>query len=280
MMHSPTPPADPQQRSPDALSTMHLLGFEIAKDPGPRVVEDIARWVLEAPQGEGEAGRGKRFACINPHSYAEIKKRPELLEGFLSSDWIVPDGAGIVLASRFVGDPVAERITGADIFFGLNAKLEKAGKGRVFFLGSTQATLDRIADKFRKDYPNLELAGTYSPPYKPEFTPEDKAAMVAAVNAAKPDVLWVGMTAPKQEAWIAEHIDQLDIRFAGAIGAVFDFYIGNVKRSSPVWQNLHLEWLPRLVQEPRRLWRRMLISAPIFVTDVVRERLGRAGGRR
>lgn len=257
--------------APPALATIRLLGLKVCSDPAAAVIGDIARWVLDAP----DAARGKWFACINPHSYVELKKRPDLWDGFARADWIVPDGAGIVLASRYTGQPVTDRITGADIFFGLNAELEKAGRARVFFLGSTEGTLARIREKFREDYRGMEIVGTYSPPYKPVFSEEDKAAMVAAINAARPDVLWVGMTAPKQEAWIAEHIDQLDIRFAGAIGAVFDFYIGNIRRSSPFWQRLHLEWLPRLVQEPRRLWRRMFISAPIFVVDVVRDHLRR-----
>lgn len=98
-------------------------------------------------------------------------------------------------------------------------------------------------------------------------------AMIAAINQASPDILWVGMTAPKQEKWIHQNLHRLDVRFVAAIGAVFDFYTGRVKRSHPIFQRLGLEWLPRLVQEPRRLWRRMFVSAPIFLWHVVREKL-------
>jgi N-acetylglucosaminyldiphosphoundecaprenol N-acetyl-beta-D-mannosaminyltransferase len=96
---------------------------------------------------------------------------------------------------------------------------------------------------------------------------------VHAVNAARPDVLWVGLSAPKQEKWIAEHLHRLDVPFVGAIGAMFDFYAGTVKRSPPVFRRVGLEWLPRLIQEPRRLWRRMFESAPVFLWHVLRERL-------
>lgn len=99
--------------------------------------------------------------------------------------------------------------------------------------------------------------------------------MLAQIMLAAPDVLWVGMTAPKQEKWIAAMQPRLRVRFAGAIGAVFDFYSGEVKRSHPVLQRIGLEWLPRLVQQPRRLWRRMAVSAPIFVWDVLLARLWR-----
>ena len=95
--------------------------------------------------------------------------------------------------------------------------------------------------------------------------------MILAINAAAPDVLWVGMTAPKQEKWIRANQDRLNVRFAGAIGAVFDFYTGKIKRSHPVFQRFGLEWLPRLLQEPRRLWRRMFLSAPVFVWHVLKQ---------
>jgi len=97
--------------------------------------------------------------------------------------------------------------------------------------------------------------------------------MISAINAARPDVLWVGMTAPKQEKWIHQNRHRLQVKFIGAIGAVIDFYTGRVKRSHPVFRKLGLEWLPRLLQEPRRLWRRMGVSAPIFVMEVVRRKM-------
>lgn len=97
--------------------------------------------------------------------------------------------------------------------------------------------------------------------------------MRRVINLAKPDVLWVGMTAPKQEKWIYANLPHLNVKFAAAIGAVFDFYTGRVKRSSPIFQKLGLEWLPRLVSQPRRLWRRMIISAPIFIWHIIKYKL-------
>ncbi len=125
------------------------------------------------------------------------------------------------------------------------------------------------------DYPRIEVVGAHSPPFKPTYSEAELDHMVAAVNAARPDVLWVGMTAPKQELWIRAVRPRLDAKFSAAVGAVFDFYAGNVKRSPRVFQRAGLEWLPRLVQEPRRLWRRMFISAPVFLGHVIRERAAR-----
>ena len=143
-----------------------------------------------------------------------------------------------------------------------------------FFLGSTDETLQKVEQKLSLDYPNISFSGAYSPPYKPEFSEADNQAMIEAINAVKPDVLWVGMTAPKQEKWIFQNRDKLDVKFIGAIGAVFDFYVGNVKRSHPIFLNLGLEWLPRLLQEPKRLWRRNFVSSPLFLAKVFAQRLG------
>lgn len=143
---------------------------------------------------------------------------------------------------------------------------------RFYFLGSTPETLAAIERRMVLDYPNLILAGTFSPPFKADYSEAELADMIDAINASSADVLWVGLTAPKQEKWIHQNRARLNVRFAGAIGAVFDFYTGRIKRSHPVYQKLGLEWLPRLLQEPRRLWRRMGVSAPIFLWHVFRQR--------
>jgi N-acetylglucosaminyldiphosphoundecaprenol N-acetyl-beta-D-mannosaminyltransferase len=182
----------------------------------------------------------------------------------LSADLLTPDGTGIVLASRIFGGCIRSRITGTDIYVGV-CKLLNDSKRSVFFLGSTEENLSAIRAKMSKEYPNIRIAGTYSPPFKTSFSPNDNDLMIRAINDAHPDVLWVGMTAPKQEKWVHENLFRLDVGFVGAVGAVFDFYTENVKRSHPAFQRLGLEWLPRLVKEPRRLWRRNFISTPIFV---------------
>lgn len=211
------------------------------------------------------------LACFNPHSYA-ISKTDLIFETALrSANWLVADGVGVVIAGRILGRPIKERIAGADIFGAVMSDLNNR-RGTVFFLGSTKKTLELIEQKIGLDYPNVTLTGTYSPPFKPTYSVDELDMMIDAVNQKKPDVLWVGMTAPKQEKWIAELQTRLDVKFAGAIGAVFDFYSGQVRRSHPLFQRLGLEWLPRLLRQPRRLWRRMFISAPVFLLDVIRQK--------
>ncbi|MGL1922384.1 MAG: WecB/TagA/CpsF family glycosyltransferase [Hyphomicrobiales bacterium] len=212
------------------------------------------------------------LACINPHSYAVSRNDSSFRMALKSANWLVPDGVGIVLASRILNRPVQERITGADIFEGVMARLNKTG-GSVFFLGGTEKTLDLIRSKLVIDYPNIRLAGTFSPPFKASYSETETDQIIECINVSNADILWVGMTAPKQEKWIFDNKDKLEVSFAGAIGAVFDFYTGQVQRSHPVFQKLGLEWLPRLLQQPKRLWRRMFISAPIFLFDIFRARL-------
>jgi N-acetylglucosaminyldiphosphoundecaprenol N-acetyl-beta-D-mannosaminyltransferase len=148
------------------------------------------------------------------------------------------------------------------------------GSMRIFFLGSTKETLELIKQRMARDYPNIKVAGMYSPPFKDVYSRAEINAMIKAVNSAAPDVLWVGLSAPKQEKFIFENRARLKVKFAAAVGAVFDFYSGNVKRDKDSWLVNHgLEWLPRLIQEPGRLWRRMFVSAPVFVAHVVKQKL-------
>jgi N-acetylglucosaminyldiphosphoundecaprenol N-acetyl-beta-D-mannosaminyltransferase len=211
----------------------------------------------------------KWMACLNPHSYVSAEKDVEFRTALNETDWLVPDGIGIVYASRVLGGRITQRVTGWDIFSELTRKMDAEGEFSVFFLGSTEDTLSRIRQQLRADYPNIRIAGTYSPSFNVEYTEDELDDMVASINSTKADVLWVSMTAPKQEKWVAQNIERLNVKFIGAVGAVFDFYTGKVKRAHPLFIKWGLEWLPRLIQEPSRLWRRMLVSAPIFVKDVL-----------
>jgi N-acetylglucosaminyldiphosphoundecaprenol N-acetyl-beta-D-mannosaminyltransferase len=250
----------------DGTTTEAILGYSVYAGSAESCTEAIVDWVTRGD-------RARWLACLNPHSYAVALENPEFEAALKDADWLIPDGVGVVLASRALGGGIRDRITGFDVFHGVNQALDKGGGARVFFIGSTEDTLRRIREKMAVDYPGVEVVGTYSPPFKPSYSDDEIDEMIGAINAAQPDVLWVGMTAPKQETWIRRVRSRIDVRFVAAIGAVFDFYVGKIQRSPPVFQRFGLEWLPRLVQEPRRLWRRTLVSAPVFVWNVARERV-------
>ena len=142
----------------------------------------------------------------------------------------------------------------------------------VMFMGSSQKVLDLVVKRAAEVYPHLKIV-TYSPPYKPEFSEEDNKAIIEAINAVNPDLLWIGMTAPKQEKWTYSHWNELNIHcHVGTIGAVFDFFAGTVERAPIWWQRHGLEWLYRLLKEPKRMWRRYIIGNALFLWNMLKEK--------
>lgn len=209
---------------------------------------------------------------INQYSYCMADIYPGFKNALVKSDILLPDGIGITLSIRMITGDRVIKIAGADIHFHLLDQMNSAGS-RCFYLGSSERTLRKITNRIKRQYPNIIL-GTYSPPYKPQFSDEDNEQMIAAVNSFKPDVLFVGMTAPKQETWAFEHKNNLDAKIICSIGAVFDFFAGTVRRPSKFWINLGLEWFIRLLKEPKRMSRRYLYYGPVFVYLMLKYKLG------
>ena len=217
---------------------------------------------------------------INAHSYNTARKDELFAEALTNGDVLIPDGVSIVKACRWIKAKSLpkERIAGWDLFeFEMN-KLEECGRTlrspqrTVMFMGSSQKVLDLIVKRAAEVYPHLKIV-TYSPPYKPEFSEEDNKAIIEAINAADPDLLWIGMTAPKQEKWTYSHWDELNIHcHVGTIGAVFDFFAGTVERAPMWWQRHGLEWLYRLLKEPKRMWRRYIIGNALFLWNMLKEK--------
>ena len=267
-MSSSSEPAKPESTGTGAGDCEDILGYLVTTVSIQDCLSRIVGWI--------ENGQRARYlACLNPHSIEVARSDAGFDQALHEADLAVPDGVGMLIASRILGGRIRQRITGSDIFWGLNGLLDRHGGRSVFFLGSTQGTLAKIVERMRTDYPNVRVAGVYPPPFREIFSVEENAAMLEAINAARPDVLWVGMTAPKQEKWVYEHRDRLDVTFIGPVGAVFDFFTGRVRRSSPLFQRVGLEWLPRLLQEPRRLWRRNFVSNPSFLLRVIWARFTR-----
>ena len=243
-------------------SNENILGFPVTRLSLSSCLELIESWTNE---------RAARYlVCANPHSLVTARTDPEFVQAILKADLVTPDGFGIIVASRCLGGKLRNRITGTDIFLGVCQRLDKGRNRSCFLLGTSMENLQAMVRQMSVDFPNLRVAGIYSPPFKDEFDEADSTAMIEAVNAASPDVLWVAMTAPKQEKWVYNNRHHLHAGFIGPIGAVFDYYSGRVKRAHPWLQRVGLEWLPRFLQEPRRLWRRNMISTPFFLAKIAR----------
>ena len=219
---------------------------------------------------------------INAHSFNTAKKDQLFAEALTNGDVLISDGVSIVKACKWIKakSQPKERIAGWDLFSFEMEKLERESEKLrtkseeskiVMFMGSSQKVLDLIVKRAAEVYPHLKVV-TYSPPYKPEFSDEDNKAIIDAINAANPDLLWIGMTAPKQEKWTYSHWNELNIHcHVGTIGAVFDFFAGTVERAPIWWQEHGLEWLYRLMKEPKRMWRRYIIGNSLFLWNMVKE---------
>ena len=219
---------------------------------------------------------------INAHSFNTAKKDQLFADALTNGDVLIPDGVSIVKACKWIKakSQPKERIAGWDLFSFEMEKLERESEELrtkneeskiVMFMGSSQKVLDLIMKRAAVDYPHLKVM-TYSPPYKPEFSDEDNKAIIDAINAANPDLLWIGMTAPKQEKWTYSHWNELNIHcHVGTIGAVFDFFAGTVERAPIWWQEQGLEWLYRLIKEPKRMWRRYIIGNSLFLWNMTKE---------
>lgn len=210
---------------------------------------------------------------INAHSYNTAQKDVVFAEALTNGDVLIPDGASIVKACRWIKakSQPKERIAGWDLFVHEMERVNKENEGakkKVMFLGSSNNVLALIKARAEKDYPNIEVI-TFSPPYKPVFSDDDNRMMIESINNTKPDLLWIGMTAPKQEKWAYAHWNELNINcHVGTIGAVFDFYAGTMQRAPIWWQEHSLEWLYRLLKEPKRMWRRYLIGNILFLWNI------------
>ena len=235
---------------------------------------------IEAMLETARSGGPRRAHFATVHSVIECTDSPELRQAFSSAWMVCTDGVPLAWVARLRGSP-AERVCGPDVMLSVCDRGRDAGL-RHYFLGGAPGTAERLAAKLTSKFPGLAVAGTATPPFRAETQEEDEAT-VRAINAATPDVVWVGLGSPKQDLWAAGHLAKLNCHLVLPVGAAFDFHSGNVRRAPSWMRRLGLEWLFRLAMEPRRLLRRYLVTNTRFVVKVTREelalRLGRRRGR-
>jgi N-acetylglucosaminyldiphosphoundecaprenol N-acetyl-beta-D-mannosaminyltransferase len=203
---------------------------------------------------------------ISPCSYGIATTDKLFEEALKKSDFLVLDGVYFALASILQKGKNIKKNQGPDVFYFFMDKMNKKG-GKVFFLGSSESTLLKIREQAARQYPNITVF-TYSPPFKTEFSEEDNMDMVNAINDIKPDLVFVGMTAPKQEKWSIQHRDKLKTSLIISIGNVFDWFAGTQKPIHPFWFKLRLGWLVRIFLRPE-IFRRNTGKQMIFFRDAL-----------
>jgi N-acetylglucosaminyldiphosphoundecaprenol N-acetyl-beta-D-mannosaminyltransferase len=207
-----------------------------------------------------------QVGVVNAAKLVKMRNDSLLRESVLSSGLIVADGMAVVWASRVLGRGLPERVTGIDLFEGLMERAELGGH-RVFFLGATEDVLSTLLDRVREQHPKLRIAGAHS-----GYFSDDEAGEVAAeIRASGADLLFVGITSPKKEIFIAKYGDSVGVYVVHGVGGSFDIVAGKTQRAPEAWQRLGLEWAYRLVQEPQRMWKRYLVTNSLFLGLVARE---------
>ncbi|HSF46223.1 MAG TPA: WecB/TagA/CpsF family glycosyltransferase [Chitinophagaceae bacterium] len=212
-------------------------------------------------------GSAKVINTISPNSYGLAVNDPKLDHALKNSDYLVLDGVYFAVASLLLKGQNIKRNQGPDVFYHYMNRLEHSG-GTAFFLGSSDHTLELIRRRAARDYPGIKVH-TYSPPFKSEFTEEDNQKMIDAVNKVSPDVLFIGMTCPKQERWSIQHREFLKAGLIVCIGNVFDWFAGTQKSIHPLWFKLRVGWLVRIILRPE-IFRRNIGNQMKFFADTLK----------
>jgi N-acetylglucosaminyldiphosphoundecaprenol N-acetyl-beta-D-mannosaminyltransferase len=218
------------------------------------------------------AERRRGYVCVcNVHTVMASREDPDLRAALMSSALNVPDGQPLVWALSALGHPLPDRVYGPELMARACARAAATTGHRVYLYGGRdQDALMTLGQSLRRRFPGLNIVGAYAPPFRP-LTLEEQAAVVADINDSEADVVWVGIGVPKQEKWMASLRPSLEAPLLLGVGAAFDFLAGLVPQAPPMLQKAGLEWAYRLVQEPRRLWRRYLRYNPRFVVAFARQ---------
>lgn len=243
-----------------------FLGFDISKSN----FESLSTEVENALKNE-EGGLPLVVSCINPHSIVVSMRDSRFLSALKSGPLLICDGVGVSLfTSSSQRDRKIERITGYQFFHLVSRNLDRKS-GKMFFLGSSNETLVALHQSVSNHFPGIKV-GCFSPPYRESFSEEESEMMIHAVNDFKPDVLWVGMTAPKQEKWVDEFKHQLDVKIIGNVGAVFDYVAGTESIAPQYFRNMGLEWFYRLANNPKRMLPRLYSSIYFLYLIIFRKK--------
>jgi N-acetylglucosaminyldiphosphoundecaprenol N-acetyl-beta-D-mannosaminyltransferase len=240
-----------------------VLGVPVSALTMHLAVETIAGWV---------ASRAREYVCVTGvHGVMESLRDESLRAIHARAGMVTPDGMPLVWLARRAGHREVERVYGPDLMLAVCAASQSRG-WRHFFYGGAPGVADTLARRLQSRFPALAVAGTYCPPFR-DLLPTERDAIARRINRTTPDIVWVGLSTPKQERWMAAQAGRLTAAVLVGVGAAFDFHAG-LKRQAPAWmQRSGLEWLFRLATEPRRLWRRYLRNNPEFVWRIAMREL-------
>jgi N-acetylglucosaminyldiphosphoundecaprenol N-acetyl-beta-D-mannosaminyltransferase len=261
-MHSRQPEPHPAPAAAADFSTRTILGVPVAMVDYDRAIAVMDQLIERRERG---------YVCAAPvHALMVAQDDPEMLAALRGATMVVPDGMPLVWAANSLGERLGDRVYGPELMSRYSRHSAARGHRVWLYGGRDQGSLVQLALSLRRLHPGIQVVGGYSPPFR-ALAPDEEATVVRQINEARPDVLWVGIGVPKQEKWMARMRERLDAPVLVGVGAAFDFHAGLIPQAPDALQRLGLEWVFRLVQEPRRLWRRYLRYNPRFVLGFARQ---------
>ena len=242
---------------------LNVLGVGVSTVTRAEVMRIVLGWIED---------RSPHYLCAaGAHGIVESQAVAGLKRVFNSAGLTVPDGMPLVWLSHWGGYPQVERIYGPQLMLDVFEQTQGTGV-KHYLYGGPPGLAEQLESRLRERYPGTNIVGVYSPPFRP-LTPKEDQEIIDRIDRTGADIVWVGLGCPKQEVWMAEHCGRLQAPVLMGVGAAFDFITGN-KRQAPAWmQRKGLEWLFRLMAEPRRLWKRYIIYNPIFIFQVILQAL-------
>lgn len=246
------------------VERVNVLGVGVSAIDSQMAVETIARWI---------ADRDRHFVTITGvHGVMESQRDEEIRRIHNRAGLVTPDGMPLVWVSRLLGYSQVRRVYGPDLMLAVcRASVEKGWRHYVY--GGSEGVPELLAERLCGRFPGLQVVGMYSPPFR-SLTPDEDREIAERIDAARPDIVWVGLSTPKQERWMDAHVGRLNVPVMVGVGAAFDFHAGLKPQASVLMQRLGLEWLFRLSSEPRRLWRRYLRNNPEFLVLIALQLTG------
>jgi N-acetylglucosaminyldiphosphoundecaprenol N-acetyl-beta-D-mannosaminyltransferase len=241
------------------IPRVNILGIGVSAVDLTSALGEIERWIEM---------RDPRYVCVTGvHGVMESHRDATLRAIHNAAGLVTPDGMPLVWLSRWKGFAHVARVYGPDLMLALCARSLDRG-WRHFLYGGAEGVGDLLAARLKRFFPGIAIVGTHAPPFR-LLTPAEDAALIEQIDASGADIVWVGLSTPKQERWMSEHVGRLAAPLLIGVGAAFDYHAG-IKPQAPVWMRRSgLEWLFRLVTEPRRLWRRYAVNNPAFVWNVL-----------
>jgi N-acetylglucosaminyldiphosphoundecaprenol N-acetyl-beta-D-mannosaminyltransferase len=246
-----------------APDSIEVLGVKVSSVSLAEAVQTIEHWI--------KVKQPTYVTCTGMHGVMESRQDPEVKRIHNAAGLVVPDGMPLVWMNHFYGRRNVTRCYGPDLFLAVMKRSSEEDAGfKHYFYGGDEEVPELLRDRMQERFPGLKVVGTYSPPFRP-LTPEEDEDVVTMIRESGADIVWIGLSTPKQERWMADHVEKLGGPVLIGVGAAFDFHTGRVTQAPKQIQKSGLEWLFRLVMEPKRLWKRYSKNVPLFLLLVLRQ---------